>query len=75
MFLIFGFKSSDKRIGSQVRPCEICGVPAAQVLFRRSTRFSLFFIPLFPVKPASYAVQCTNCGSVRRADRHALAAR
>jgi hypothetical protein len=75
VFLIFGFKSADKRLGSHVRPCEICGVTAAQVLIRRTTRFSLFFIPLFPVKPASYYVQCTNCGSVRRTDRHALAAR
>ena len=75
MFLIFGFKTADKRHGSQVRPCEICGVTAAQVLIRRTTKFSLFFISLFPVKPASYYVQCTNCGSVRRSDRHALAAR
>jgi hypothetical protein len=75
VFLIFGLKSADKRLGSHVRPCEICGVTAAQVLVRRTTKFSLFFIPLFPVKPASYYVQCTNCGSVRRTDRHALAAR
>jgi uncharacterized Zn finger protein len=75
VFLIFGFKSKDQRVGSHVRPCEICGVTAAQILIRRTTKFSLFFIPLFPVKPASHYVQCTNCGSVRRTDRHALSAR
>jgi len=75
MFLIFGLKSTDRRLGSQVRPCEVCGATAAQVLIRRTTKFSLFFIPLFPVKPAAHYVQCTNCGTVRRADRHALVAR
>jgi uncharacterized Zn finger protein len=75
VFLIFGLKASDRRIDSQVRPCEICGMTAAQVLIRRTTKFSLFFIPLIPVKPASYYVQCTNCGAVRRTHRSVLAAR
>ena len=75
MFLIFGLKTSERRLGSQVMVCEVCGVTAAQILIRRATKFSLFFIPLFPVKPASHYVQCTNCGTVRRTDRHALAAR
>jgi zinc-ribbon family len=75
VFLIFGLRSADKRLGSQVRPCEVCGATAAQVLIRRTTKFSLFFIPLFPVKPATHYVQCTNCGSVRRTDRRAPIAR
>lgn len=75
VFLIFGFKSTEHRLGSHVRPCEICGVTAGQVMIRRTTKFSLFFIPLFPVKPASYYVQCTNCGAVRRTDRAVVAAR
>ena len=99
MFLVFGFKTSDRRLGSQVRRCEVCAVPilqfpgadvrdvawdvqdrrgagvtAAQVLIRRTTKFSLFFIPLFPVKPATYYLQCTNCGAVRRTDRRAALA-
>ncbi len=55
--------------------CEVCGFTASQILIRRATKFSLFFIPLIPVKPASHHLQCTNCGTVRRTDRHALAAR
>jgi hypothetical protein len=51
--------------------CEFCGVTAAQVRIRRSTRFSLFFIPLFPVKPASGYLQCSNCGAIRRTDMRA----
>ncbi len=75
MFIIFGLKTAERRIGSQIMTCEVCGVTAAQILIRRSTRLSLFFIPLIPVKPASHYVQCTNCGAVRRTDRHALAGR
>ena len=75
MFLIFGFKTSERQIGSQVMTCEVCGYNATQILIRRATRLSLFFIPLIPVKPASHYLQCTNCGAVRRTDRHALAAR
>jgi uncharacterized Zn finger protein len=75
VFIIFGLKTAERRIGSHVMTCEICGAVAAQILIRRSTRLSLFFIPLIPVKPASHYLQCTNCGTVRRSDRNALAAR
>ncbi len=75
MFLIFGLKTSERSLGSQVMICEVCGVTAAQILVRRATKLSLFFIPLIPVKPASHYLQCTNCGTGRRTDRHALAAR
>jgi hypothetical protein len=75
VFIIFGLKTAERRIGSQVMTCEVCGALAAQILIRRSTKLSLFFIPLIPVKPAAHYLQCTNCGTVRRSDRHALAAR
>jgi hypothetical protein len=74
VFLIFGFKSSDRRLAAPVLLHAYCGATAAQVLIRRTTKFSLFFIPLFPVRPARYYMQCTNCGvtetvSARDADR------
>ena len=74
MFLIFGLKTAERRIGSQIMTCEVCGVTAAQVLIRRTTKFSLFFIPLLPVKPASHYLQCTNCGTIRRTDMRAMVA-
>jgi hypothetical protein len=77
VFLIFGFKSSDRRIAAPILLHAYCGATAAQVLFKRTTRFSLFFIPLFPVRPARYYLQCTNCGVAqdvdsRQADRLAV---
>jgi len=74
VFFFFGLRSKDSRVGAHVMPCEICGVTAAQTLIKRTTKFSLFFVPLFPVKPAKHYVQCAHCGSVRSADARFVAA-
>ncbi|MBU2663678.1 zinc ribbon domain-containing protein [Actinoplanes bogorensis] len=74
MFLIFGLRSKDKFLGSRLGHCEVCGATAAQSLIRRTTKFSLFFVPLFPVRPARYFVACTNCGRLRGAAAHEMAA-
>jgi hypothetical protein len=74
VFLIFGFRSKDKIVGSRVGRCEVCGATASQTLVRRTTKFSLFFVPLFPVRPARYFVACTNCGRLRNAARDELVA-
>ena len=68
VFLIFGFKTSDRRITASVLFHAYCGATAAQILIKRSTKFSLFFIPLFPVRPARYYLQCTNCGGAQEVD-------
>jgi len=52
--------------------CDVCGLNAVQTVLRRSTKFTLFFIPLFPVKPSTYVMQCGHCGRIRRTDRRAV---
>lgn len=42
--------------------CAFCGNPAAHSLKKRVTKFTLFFIPLFPIAPAKHYLQCTFCG-------------
>nr|WP_221377625.1 zinc-ribbon domain-containing protein [Actinoplanes polyasparticus] len=74
MFLIFGIRSKDKIVGSRLGRCEVCGATAAQTLVRRTTKFSLFFVPLFPVRAARHFVTCTNCGRSRAAAREELVA-
>ncbi|MFG1604890.1 zinc-ribbon domain-containing protein [Actinoplanes sp. NPDC049265] len=74
MFLIFGLRTRDNVVSRRPMVCEVCGVHAVQSLVRRSTKFSLFFIPLFPVKPSTYYLECGHCGTIRRADRRALVA-
>jgi len=74
VFLLFGLRTRDKAVSSRPMVCEVCGVNAAQTLVKRSTKFTLFFVPLFPVKPSTYFMACGNCGTVRRVDRTAVAA-
>ncbi|MFC0508215.1 zinc-ribbon domain-containing protein [Micromonospora costi] len=62
MFLIFGLRTRVDRTGVAHLVCRNCGNRAAQVISRRSTRFTLFFIPLIPVR-TRYVQQCTYCGA------------
>ncbi len=69
VFFIFGIRGKDHVVGSRPGHCEVCGAFAAQTLVRRTTKFTLFFVPLFPVRPAQHFVACTNCGRTRHATR------
>jgi hypothetical protein len=70
MFVLFGFRTRDRLLSSSPMVCEVCGVGARQVLVKRSTIFTLFFVPLFPVSRGSYRLECAHCGAARRVDRH-----
>ncbi|WP_248966116.1 zinc-ribbon domain-containing protein [Sphaerisporangium perillae] len=65
MFILFGFGTRIHPLGTLTAACRNCGNVAAQMLSRRVTKFSLFFIPLFPVR-TRYAAQCTFCGATYR---------
>jgi hypothetical protein len=68
MFLIFGIGTKAYRLGAPVLRCPHCGATAAQVVWRRARRFTLFFIPLIPLG-STYAMQCTNCAATSRLSR------
>ena len=59
--LIFGLSSRDFLVTTLVFLCERCQHQGAHQLLRRVRRFSLFFIPLFPVG-TRYLDVCTVCG-------------
>jgi hypothetical protein len=46
--------------------CAFCGNPSAHSLRKRVTKFTLFFIPLFPISPAKFSLQCTFCGGTNQ---------
>jgi hypothetical protein len=48
--------------------CGRCGSPAAHALRKRVRKFTLFFVPLFPLS-TTYATQCTSCGAEQRVTR------
>ncbi|WP_229399591.1 zinc-ribbon domain-containing protein [Micromonospora okii] len=62
MFFIFGLRTKVDRSGVVRQVCPHCGNHAAQVITRRSTKFTLFFVPLIPIR-TRYARQCTVCGA------------
>ena len=61
MLLIFGNKISDSIFNVVMFVCGFCGVEASQTVIKRSNRFTLFFIPLFPFS-TKYINSCSNCG-------------
>jgi hypothetical protein len=68
MLIIFGIKRLVHRLATVFALCSQCGSPAAQVIVRTSTWFSLFFIPLVPLG-TKYSSTCTFCGVATRLDK------
>jgi hypothetical protein len=66
--IILGFRTTVRQLAMVTMLCAVCGNTAAQAVSKRSTKFSLFFIPLFPVRRGRYDQQCTFCGAVRPLD-------
>jgi hypothetical protein len=65
--LFFGTRTRERLVTTSTMVCEVCGVPATQTLTRRTTKFTLFFVPLFPVRPSVYHLRCAHCGARRPA--------
>ncbi|MDP9793895.1 hypothetical protein J2S43_002407 [Catenuloplanes nepalensis] len=59
MFLIFGFRTKAESLGWVPDACRVCGQAGSLLLVREVTKFSLFFIPLIPVR-SKYVVRCQN---------------
>jgi ribosomal protein L44E len=73
MILLFGLRTKNYRVSVLTLVCEVCGVPAAQTLLRRATKFTLFFVPLFPVRRSTYHLECSHCGALRAVDQREVA--
>ncbi|MGI5213967.1 zinc-ribbon domain-containing protein [Plantactinospora sp. CA-290183] len=64
MFLIFGLRTKAHRLGLVPMACRVCGQSGSMLLVREVTKFSLFFVPLIPVR-TKHVLYCTNplCGA------------
>lgn len=60
--IIFGTRSVLYRLAMITLLCARCGNPAAHTLRKRVMKFTLFFIPLFPIS-TKFSTQCTFCGA------------
>ncbi|NWF25001.1 zinc-ribbon domain-containing protein [Streptomyces sp. PKU-EA00015] len=63
--IIFGTKGYLYQLAVLTLVCGHCGNPSAHMLRKRVTKFTLFFVPLFPVS-TKYTTQCTFCGAEQR---------
>ncbi|WPW31392.1 zinc-ribbon domain-containing protein [Streptomyces atratus] len=59
--IIFGTRGYLYQLAILTMVCGWCGNPAAHTLRKRVTKFTLFFVPLFPFS-TKFATQCTFCG-------------
>ena len=66
--IIFGTKGYLYQLAILTLVCGRCGNPSAHTLSKRVTKFTLFFVPLFPVS-TKYATQCTFCGAQQKIDK------
>ncbi|MGW2279660.1 zinc ribbon domain-containing protein [Streptomyces sp. NBC_01335] len=63
--IIFGTRGYLYQLAVLTMVCGWCGNPAAHTLRKRVTKFTLFFVPLFPIS-VRYATQCTFCGGEQK---------
>ncbi|MCX4766890.1 zinc ribbon domain-containing protein [Streptomyces sp. NBC_01275] len=63
--VLFGTKGYLYQLAILTLVCGQCGNPAAHTLRKRVTKFTLFFVPLFPIS-TKYATQCTFCGAEQK---------
>lgn len=59
--IIFGTRGYVYQLAILTFVCGNCGNPAAHTLRKYLTKFTLFFVPLFPVS-TRFRTQCTFCG-------------
>lgn len=63
--IIWGFRQNVHQLGMATYLCGQCSNPTAHALRKAVSKFTLFFIPLFPIN-IKYFTQCTFCGSTNR---------
>jgi uncharacterized Zn finger protein len=63
MILLFGTRMSASLIALVSFVCPFCSKDVPQRVLKLVNRFTLFFVPLFPVS-TRYQNECTNCGGV-----------
>ena len=67
--IIWGWRSYVRSLAMLTFLCGNCGNPAMHHVKRAYTKFTLFFIPLFPVR-TKHTTQCTFCGLNSQVSKH-----
>lgn len=64
--IIWGHRTGYKPVGKGTHGCPKCGEP--MTLFWSQRKFTLYFIPLFPVGSGRYLEGCKRCRAYYEAD-------
>ncbi|MFP5346804.1 MAG: zinc-ribbon domain-containing protein [Actinomycetes bacterium] len=62
MLIILGLKRYVELLGMTVLVCPFCGQRAAQRVEQWTTKLTVFFLPLLPVRRRQ-VMQCASCGA------------
>lgn len=65
MLVIFGLSRKEWPLGLVAIACAVCGHPGPLSLARRRTRFTLFFVPVLPLR-SRLETRCSACGTPRQ---------
>jgi hypothetical protein len=65
VMIIWGFRQRVLQLAMVTFLCGQCSNPSAHALRKAVNKFTLFFIPLFPIS-TKYFTQCTFCGCTNR---------
>jgi hypothetical protein len=68
MLVVWGWRRYVQTLAMITLVCSSCQRPAAHAVRRMVTKFTLFWIPLFPVG-SKYSLQCTFCGGQARVNK------
>jgi hypothetical protein len=74
MFLIFGLRTTARRLGPVSMTCPACRQHGGMLLVREVTKLTLFFIPLRPIR-TRHVAYCTDPACRARVDVSAGEAR
>ncbi|MDX2596480.1 MULTISPECIES: zinc-ribbon domain-containing protein [Streptomyces] len=66
--IVFGTSGYLYRLAILMLTCPHCGNPAAHTVTKYVTKFTLFFVPLFPIS-TRWEIQCTFCGTQQEVPR------
>jgi hypothetical protein len=62
VIILFGTRTYLYQLAVLTLVCGRCGNPSGHMLRKRVLKFTLFFVPLFPIS-TKYSTQCASCGA------------
>lgn len=66
--ILWGWRTTVRHLATAAYMCGQTGRQAGYAVLKRVTKFTLFFIPLFPLS-VKYTLECSICGESRKISR------